>query len=227
MIFGTAAGVGLGVAGVTVYRRGRRPNGKHEPDRDQEEGDAASHGLRQDREEVDDASGWLGKIPRRTHEVVQTRPVRAALWGASAGLAVAGRNWRSPGYRLLGLRRVDARTGGAIGVRSALAGFLFDRARQATAGLLFRSQMRRGPDRMSELAPGLQAIERAHATDPQARQRAVSEFYRANAVRPTATCGWILAGPVVSQLVLALGIRDGRTVYDRVTGTIVVTDRQR
>jgi hypothetical protein len=78
---------------------------------------------------------------------------------------------------------------------------------------------------MSALAPQLRAVERKSAGDPEARQRAMLEFYKANGVNPGAGCGWQLAGPVVSQLVLALGSREARTVRDRITGTGVIVDR--
>jgi len=199
VILGIAAAIGLGAGGAHAYARVRGTDDKREADPDEDE----------DRPR---------EFPRRAGELLQAPPVRAALWGASAGLAVAGRNLRGPGFRVVGLRRVDARTGGAIGVRSAVVGFLFDRAQHATAGLLFRY-------RMSELAPKLQEIERTHANDSQAHQEALAELYRANALRPTVTCGWTLVGPILTQLVLAIGIRDGRTVRDRLTGTIVVADR--
>jgi hypothetical protein len=61
--------------------------------------------------------------------------------------------------------------------------------------------------------------------DPMARQRAVMDFYKANGLSPLGGTGWALAGPIVSQLVLAIAIRNRRTVHDRVTGTVVVADR--
>jgi len=225
VILGAAVVVGLGVVGAAAYySRVRGTNDEHEPDRDQDHEDVSTLGLREDRNDVGDANGSSGKV-QRALESLEGRPMRAAVWGASAGFAVASRNWRSPGYRLLGLRRVDARTGGAISVRSALAGFLLGRAQQATAGRLLLSRMRRVHDRVSGLEPELEAIKRTYATDPEGRQRAVSELYRTHVIRPTTLWGWWLAGPILSQLVLALGIRDGRTVYDRLTGTTVVTDR--
>ena len=50
------------------------------------------------------------------------------------------------------------------------------------------------------------------------------EFYKAHKVTPFAGCGWQLAGSAVSQFVLALGTREGRTVRDRLTGTSVILD---
>jgi hypothetical protein len=127
---------------------------------------------------------------------------------------------------VVGLRRVDAQTRGIVSVRSALIGAWFDQAWQATTGPLLGSRAQRQRDRLSALGPQLKAVQRKYADDdPQVRQRAMMEFYKPNAVNPFAGCGWQLAGPVVSQLVLALGSRGGRTVRDRVTGTNVIVAR--
>jgi hypothetical protein len=221
---GTAAVAGLVLGGAAAYSRIRGTNDNDHPDRDTDEEDVSTLGLRRDRDDVGDPNGSSRKVQRGPLTFFEARPGRAAVWGASAGLAVASRNWRSPGYRLFGLRRVDARTGGAISVRSALAGFLLGRAQQAIAGLMFVPRMRRVHERVTGLEPELEAIKRTYATDPEGRQRAVSELYPTHTPRPTTLWGWWLAGPILSQLVLALGIRDGRTVYDRLTGTTVVTD---
>ena len=162
---------------------------------------------------------WTGRAFRHSREL------RAALLGASAGAAVASRNWRSPGYRVVGLRRVDAQTGGIVSVRSALVGVLFDQAFQAVARPLFRSRAKRELDHMSSFATQLKSVEDEYADDPQARRRAVIEFCESNEVRPWVGCGWQLAGLVVSQLFLAVGSSGGRTVRDRVSGTSVIVDR--
>lgn len=116
MIGGMAVLVGLGIAGVVGYAR-----------------------ICADEDEEDEPSDSDGT----TRELPRSPQLRAALWGASAGLAVAGRNWRGPGFRVVGLRRVDAQTGGVVSVRSALIGVLFDQARQAATRRLFGSRAKR------------------------------------------------------------------------------------
>jgi 60Kd inner membrane protein len=204
VVIGAMAGlVGLGIAGAVAYARVRG-------DEDEQEGD-----------EQDEPSD----IHCTTRDFRQSPELRAALSGASAGFAVASRNWRGPGFRVVGLRRVDAQTGGIVSVRSALIGVLFDQAWQAATRPLFGSGAQRQRDRISALGPQLTAVKRKYADDPQARQRAMMELYKTNDVNPVAGCGRQLAGPVVSQLVLALGSRGGRTVRDRITGTGVIVDR--
>lgn len=123
VIGGMAVVLGLGIAGVVAYARIRDEDEEDEP-----EG-----------EEEDEPSGSDG--PSR--EFPRSPQLRAALWGASAGLSVAGRNWRGPGFRLLGLRRVDAQTGGVVSVRSALIGVLSDQAWQAATRRLVGSRAQR------------------------------------------------------------------------------------
>ncbi|MBV9820319.1 MAG: hypothetical protein JOZ07_18460 [Solirubrobacterales bacterium] len=63
-------------------------------------------------------------------------PARGFRFGLQAlGLvaAVAARNWRGPGQRLLGIRRIDARTQGPVTVRSALTSRLVTMAWEAGA----------------------------------------------------------------------------------------------
>ncbi len=228
VICGMVVAVGLGGGAALAYARVRGTDDEDEADQaeDEDEEDASplsSPGPGDGN--LDEQHDRSPATQRRTEQFLQSPHLRAALVGAGAGVAVANRNWRSPGFRLVGLRRVDARTGGPVRVRSVLTGVLFDQARQAAARQLFRSRVHRQRDQLSELAPKLKEIERKHAGDQPERRRAVKEFYEANGVKPFAGCGWQLTGPAFSQVVFAAAIRDGRTVYDRLTGTTVIADR--
>jgi hypothetical protein len=211
IIGGMGALIGLGIGGVVAYARVR--GGKDE---------RASHGDRErDGHEHDERS----EIRRTIREFGQSPDLRAALSGASAGLAVAGRNWRGPGFRVIGLRRVDAHTGGIVTVRSALISVLVDQARQAATRRLFASRAQRHRDRMTAVQPQLKTVEREHADDPAARHQAAMDVYKANDVNPLRLWGWLLAGPVAAQLVDVIGSRGRRTIRDRITSTSVIVDR--
>jgi hypothetical protein len=226
LICGMVVAVGLGVGAALAYARVRSEDDEDEADPAEGEDEEDASPMRSPGDgDLDDQDDLSPATHHRTEEFLQSPLLRAALFGAGAGLAVANRNWRSPGFRVVGLRRVDARTGGPVSVRSVLTGVLFDQARQAAARPLFRSRVARQRDRVRELAQKLNEIERKHADDQPARRRAVKEFYEANGGKPLPGCGWQLAGPVFSQVVLAAAIRNGRTVYDRLTGTTVIADR--
>jgi hypothetical protein len=228
VISGMALVGGVAVAGFVAYGRVRRRKDEtgNRNESDTDESCRADGRLRQS------ANLRLQRSPGvhgESGEFRLRRTQRAALWGTAAGTAVATRNLRGPGDRLVGVRRVDARTGGAVSIRSALIGELFEKGWQAaTKPLLeafFGLRAERQQVRIRALRPQLRMVEREHADDPKARQRAVREFYKANDLKPLAGCGWRLAGLVASRSVLALGTRGGRTVRDRITGTTVIVDR--
>jgi hypothetical protein len=229
LVMAVVLGLGVGAAVAYAHRSAAsedeaQQDGDQEDEEDKE--DEAALKPPHDGDGSDDQDDRPRGMRHRLGELLRSGALRPAFWGAGAGLAIANRNWRSPGFRVVGLRRVDARTGGPISLRSALIGVLFDQARQAATRPLFRSRAHRGRARMAELAPTVKEIEHRYAGDREARQRAVKEFYKVNDVKPFAGCGWQVAGPILSQVVLAAtAIRDGQTVYDRLTGTIVVTDR--
>lgn len=196
-IVASAAIVGLSIASAVAYRRVRGG----------------------------DATGASPRFWTSERRFDPSLPVRAALWVASGGLAVRTRNWRSPGFRIVGLRRVDAGSGGPVRVHSAAIAVIAGWAQQGAARRLFRSSARRHHDRMTALRQQVKEIERMHPADPQARHRAVTEFYTANQINPIAGCGWQILGGVLSRLIFAVPWREGRSINDRLTGTAAVVDR--
>jgi hypothetical protein len=217
------------IAAVAGYQRLRadrsEPSVEPEAERDEDWEDELAEEEPAGYQPADDQPEEPLESYSSTWKSPQSQSLHHAIQGAAAGLAIAGRNWRGAGYRLVGLRRVDARTGGTVTTRSALIGVLYDQAWQAAWSPLITSRIQRRQDRLRALAPQLSAVQRAHGTDPQARQKAVMEFYKTHDVNPASGCGWMLAGPLTSQLVVALCSRGGRTLRDRITGTAVVVDR--
>ncbi len=143
VILGLAVVVVLVVGGTVAYLRGRggadeeaadqnedEDADEEDEDEDEDEDEEDSPSPRKTKGDTSFQGGLLSASQRRTQEFLQAPRVRAALWGASTGVAVANRNWRSPGFRAVGLRRVDARTRGAITDRSVLIGLLFVEARR-------------------------------------------------------------------------------------------------
>jgi len=149
---------------------------------------------------------------------------QAILWIASMALGVLGRNWRSPGFRLLRLRRVDVRTGGPVTIRSALIVQTCDRAWGAMSLRLTRGPLRRQRERSRERREALTEILLKCAGGPQRRQQAVASFLEENPSISSSTYLWPLLPEVLWRLLPALWVRQGRTVRDRVTGTAVVVE---
>ena len=167
-VAGMAAVIGAGIAAAAVYNRVRG-------DKDAEHGEEDSGRDDDGEDEPDGAADALPSGVDCATRGSRQPPLHGALQGASAGLAIAGRNWRSPGFRLIGLRRVDADTGGVVTIRSALIGVLFDQAWQAAWRPLFRSRVKRHQTRLRALAPQLSlgrpsartAVIHKHAREPE------------------------------------------------------------
>jgi hypothetical protein len=154
---------------------------------------------------------------------LQPRWQQAALRVATYDLAIVSRNWRSPGYRLLGLRRIDAR-GGPVTARSALVGTTFHHLRESLTSPLVRSRVDRERASLTAIQAQMKELERKHADDPDALKKATKQLYQANHVNPLRTCAWPLLLGLLTQLVLNGWSRRGQTLQDRLTGTVVVVD---
>ena len=101
-------------------------------------------------------------------------PVRwiRAVWMATVVGAVVGRNWRGPGGRILQVRRVDARTGGSVTVRSALIAFAATAGWKRASARFYASRRGSADERLSALQPTLKELQQAHRDDPDALNRA-------------------------------------------------------
>ena len=170
----------------------------------------------------------LGKTTRWRETALQ--PGAATRWNprvrsASAGLAVAGRNWRSPGMRILGIRRVDARTRGPVGLRGALVGAVID----TLLGQLGRELQRPRLDQWeaSRLAAN-EEIERLRESrpdaDPEELVRDSLEIRRRHDVGLDAMLRRMLAHEVALRLP-ALWSPHRQTLTQRLAGTVIVDDR--
>ncbi len=148
---------------------------------------------------------------------------KSALFVSSVISAVAHRNRRTPGARLLRIRRVDASTGGPVTIRSALTRNLIATAWSAIAKRLTEPHRRRSAERMEALQGRLQEIRKQHEDDPEAEREATMKFYKAENVTPLSSCGWMLAAGFVLQVPVPF-FAGKETVIDRLAGTVVVVD---
>jgi RDD family len=126
------------------------------------------------------------------------------IWLSSGAAAVWVRNRRGPGYRALGLRRVDIHTGGRVSVRSAL----IQQAVIIASGESIRQALRPWERRSR---PDGRAGAKRRATDASsARRQAVG------------SCGPSLAAATVIQTPAFWSPRN-QTFGERLAGTVVVT----
>jgi hypothetical protein len=141
-------------------------------------------------------------------------------------LELTGRNWRSPGMRAAGLRRVDARTRGPVSIRSAFVGLLLQTGAERISRALGQPGTERA--RVRRLAAN-DEIERMRASRPDEDPKQL--IIDAAAIRQrhgASTCTWMLPRMVVRVAVEqlpALWSRRRQTLTERLAGTVVVRDR--
>lgn len=164
------------------------------------------------------------KAPGTGGEFWQSARWQRAVQVATLALAPAGRNWRSLGYRLLGLRRVDARADAPVSIRSAVVEAIFDSVWQPATNSLSRPRLSREKERLTALRTQMEEIEREYAADEEARGKALMQFYRTNRVSPLPVWGWSVLPALLVQLLDLLFSTQGRTIRDRVTHTVVIVD---
>ncbi len=148
------------------------------------------------------------------------RRVTGVTWGWRLA-AVLLRNVRTPGQRLVGIQKVDARTGGPVSLRSAIARQLIDIGYQRVERLAFGRSLR---ERSAETHRHLQEIRAASFEHPHADENELERAARRDAV----SCAPSLAKAIALSLVMPLSARlspRGQTLGDRLSGVIVVHAR--
>lgn len=138
------------------------------------------------------ADGWKRSTERHRNELF--------VWSLLGGIKT--RDSRSPGQRIMRLRRVDARTGGPMTVGSAVIRFCAARLWLAGAARVTAPIRRREQERWQALGP-------ASVKDRR--------------VRPTSCWLWIVA--MAAPLVPALVKPRYQSLFDRLAGTVVIVDR--
>lgn len=154
------------------------------------------------------------KLPTRWH---------AAMWVGLGAVEVLSRNWRSPGYRAMRLRRVDVGTGGPVSARDALVYHAITTTSSWCGRRLMRPWQARSERRREAVRAELEEIRRAHPDDLEAQRRAMRESFSRHRVRPAASCAPPLVAAVVMQLPGFFSPRH-QTIGERLTGIVVVVE---
>jgi RDD family len=195
--------VGAGVAGLYHLYRRRRPAG-------------------------DEASDPFD-MPRLrlVRSVGESTAWRLGFGAAMLPVEVAIRNWRTPGDRAMGLRRVDARTGGPVSVQSTLIRVAVQAASRELSRRVQRPLQERSLERTRGLQAALKEAREIRAGDPEAQQRAMTEVLKRSPVRPTSSCSRGVLGGMLGSLPLqlpALWSERNQTLPERIAGIVTVRD---
>ena len=144
-----------------------------------------------------------------------------ALTGALESLQLTGRNWRSPGMRAVGIRRVDARTRGPVSFRSAYIGLLVQTSSQGISRAFDQPANERAEARRSAADDETERMRASRPNDdPEELMRDAAAIRRRHGA---STCTWMLMRVAIERLP-ALWSRRRQTLTERLSGTIVVRE---
>ena len=160
------------------------------------------------------------------------RAGESAAWRLGFGAAllpveVAIRNWRTPGDRAMGLRRVDARTGGPVSVRSTLMRVGVQTASRELSRRVQRPLQQRSSERARGLKAELKEAREIRTGDREAQKRAMAEVLKRSQVRPSASCIRGMLGAMIGNVPLqlpALWSERNQTLPERIAGIVTVRD---
>jgi hypothetical protein len=156
-----------------------------------------------------------------TGESVWERRLASRQWRLGmnvvfAGSAVLLRNSRGVGARVAKIRRVDARTGGPVTVRSALIHYGVNQGWNWLNQRIIRSERR-----SAAVTAELEQIRDAHRDDPEGRIHAQMKLYKERKMSPFRSCTWQLPGLVARELVI-LGTPRHQSLPELIAGIITV-----
>lgn len=174
---------------------------------------------------------WGRRSHRHDGEGVEDGPPRIELStrarrlmaAAELAFALEGRNWRTPGDRLLGIRAADARTHGPVTFRSALVRRVTTEAWDTVAEGLLAPNKATASTAIEDIDRQIRAIQRAHPDDPQAVQEATNGVYMNSGLGPSTSCVW----PIIVRTAPSVPVvwsSSKQSIADRIAGIIVVAD---
>jgi uncharacterized RDD family membrane protein YckC len=155
----------------------------------------------------------------------QGRTVNAFGWALRA-TALLLRNRRTPGQRLLGIRRIDARTGGPVPLWAAIVRQLFDLGFERLRRPAARRDVRRQSEKSAEAGRRIEELRAAHPGDTELIQEETIAIYHETGV---SCVPMLLKGVAIGSLVPLTALRSPRrqTIADRLSGTVIVKERRR
>ena len=146
----------------------------------------------------------------------------AANRATSTTLAIAGRNWRSPGSRIVGIRAVEVDAGGPVSVHSASVKLATSIGLSELVSSLYRPAINRNLEHMRALQAELSELKGKQPRDLEAEHELIKRHPEA---RPNCLgCVAPLALTIVATYAPALWSPLNQTLPEWLAGIVVVED---
>jgi 60Kd inner membrane protein/RDD family len=158
---------------------------------------------------------------------LQSQPLKGILHVAAFSLPLLTKKRRSPGFRVLGLWLVDARTGESASRRQEIIRAATRQTWQILCRRLVPIPTTQASAEHEKLRSEIELARRRYAEDQQALQREVMRIYREKKVEPVrASCLPVLWRlPLITAIDLPFWSSRKQSLLDRLAGTVIVRDR--
>jgi hypothetical protein len=145
-------------------------------------------------------------------------PVVSVIW------AVGMRNSRSPGMRVMHIRRADAHTGGPVTARAALVSHVVGQAQSRLVKRMAAPRRERHEAQIRAIQDEIDAARRQHPDDSAAQQQAVTAVYRAKGVTPFGACSPAMFAPAVLGVAVTIATPRHQAPSHWIAGIVTVRD---
>jgi hypothetical protein len=152
-----------------------------------------------------------------------TKPQLLALMTFTSVLSVWGRNLRGPGARIMRLRRVEARTGGAIQIRTAIVRNVADAVWRWAINQMFKPLENRSRETREAFSAELSELSQQHADNPEALHQAIAGLHGVRKV-PFKSCLWLIPWSAATEFP-RLWSPDRLSVGDQLAGITIIDER--
>jgi hypothetical protein len=167
----------------------------------------------------------LPKPSDETHREARAKRIKRLSWISSPFVTVCIRNWRTPGARATGTRRVDARSGGRVTVRSGLIAAGVEVAWGRLSSHIYRPINRRRDKRMEAFRAEIKAIQEQYPDeDSPGRENRLQTRGRAEGASCLRWLLWQLP-PMFGRQLPALWSQRNQTLTERLAGVVTIVDR--
>jgi hypothetical protein len=167
---------------------------------------------------------WASQSKRdRTNRPARRRSIRPQAIGAGLVSAVQRRNRPTHAQKLMGIRRVDAGSGGEVTVSSAIVHYLVSESISFPATVVTNATIDRRLERLKALAPELRQLNRQHGDDWAGLLLEVFKLGRKHKADPFTPLALGIGARIAAHLACIVALPQRQSLPDLLSGIATTT----
>jgi hypothetical protein len=168
---------------------------------------------------------WVSQSKKdRENRPARRRDIHPEAIGAGLVAAVRHRNRQSYAQKLMGIRRVDARTGGEIAARAAILHYLVSQLITVPATVVTNRALERRRKRFNAMALEVRQLNREHGDDVTGLLLDAFKLARKHKADPFTPISLDLGARIAVHLACVLALPKRQSLPDLVSGIATIKD---